>query len=392
LPAKNNKETSMTFYRDLGIYSDIVDQARRHGPLFPLASPGPETQAKVREVLGWCDHPEQEVAQDLRVERTWVKDGLCGEELSWSVGYGPRTSAWLLKPEGASGPLPGVLALHDHGGFKWYGKEKIADGPDEPHIPVDGFRQSAYGGRAWANALAKEGFAVLVPDTFLWGSRKFPLAEMETALSGRLPAVAGRYQQEAYGVPDEVAYYNYVTGHHEHVVSKYLNLVGTGLPGVVCFEDRIALNVLRARPDVLPDQVAAMGLSGGGNRAGLLRATATGLKAAVVVGLMSTYEGLLDHSTVTHTWMFFPFAWARHGDWPDLVACHAPAPLLVQYDKDDQLFTMEGMQAAHARLQGHYAAVGHPEAYTGQFYPGPHKFDLPMQAAAFAWLKEQLKS
>jgi hypothetical protein len=48
------------------------------------------------------------------------------------------------------------------------------------------------------------------------------------------------------------------------------------------------------------------------------------------------------------------------------------------------------MQAADARLKGHYASVGHPEAYTGQFYPGPHKFDLEMQVAAFAWLRKQL--
>jgi hypothetical protein len=34
--------------------------------------------------------------------------------------------------------------------------------------------------------------------------------------------------------------------------------------------------------------------------------------------------------------------------------------------------------------------VGQPEAYMGQFYPGPHKFDLEMQSAAFDWLKKEL--
>jgi hypothetical protein len=48
------------------------------------------------------------------------------------------------------------------------------------------------------------------------------------------------------------------------------------------------------------------------------------------------------------------------------------------------------MQAAHERLGAHYRSVGAPEAYQGQFYPGPHKFDLEMQAAAFAWLKKHL--
>jgi hypothetical protein len=104
---------------------------------------------------------------------------------------------------------------------------------------------------------------------------------------------------------------------------------------------------------------------------------------------MTTYPALLDHN-MSHTWMLFPFGWARHGDWPDIAACRAPLPLLVQYDLQDHLFTEEGMRDAHARLYQHYAGVGKPEAYTGQFYPGPHKFDLEMQAAAFDWLRQQL--
>jgi hypothetical protein len=232
---------------------------------------------------------------------------------------------------------------------------------------------------------------VLVHDTFLWGSRRFPFEVMQDALFAPIippEVIAAAWENRLF--PEEVASYNYLAGLHEHSVAKYLNLLGTGMPGVVCHEDRIALNYLRSRPDVLPDSLACMGLSGGGNRAGLLRATAYGLKAAVVVGLMSTYEGLLDHNTTTHTWMFFPLNWSRYGDWPDLVACQAPAPLLVQYDTEDSLFTPQGMQEAHARLEMLYRSVGASSAYTGQFYSGPHKFDVEMQAAAFAWLKQQL--
>jgi hypothetical protein len=64
-------------------------------------------------------------------------------------------------------------------------------------------------------------------------------------------------------------------------------------------------------------------------------------------------------------------------------------PLLVQYDLQDDLFTETGMKDAHARLQHHYVHAGKSDAYTGQFYPGPHKFDLEMQLAAFTWLKNQ---
>jgi len=372
-------------FQHLGGYSDLVAEAHQQHTLYPLAKPGPETQRKVRDVLGWCDRPEQ--ARDVRSERTWEADGVCGEELSWSVGYGPRTVAWLLKPAGARGPLPAVLALHDHGGFKYYGKEKIAAGPTPVEPVIQAWWDKSYGGRPWTNALARAGFAVLVHDTFLWGSRKFALPDMQQTVDAGAGARGPASDALPGGFPPVIAEYNAHAGPHEHVVSKYCNILGTSFPGIVAHEDRIAFNYLRSRSDVLANRVSCVGLSGGGNRAGMLRATADGLQAAVVIGLMSTYAGLLDKYVAVHTWMFFPFDWARHGDWPDLVACQAPAPLLVQYDLEDDLFTVEGMRNADARLKQLYKLAGNGTAYTGQFYPGPHKFDVPMQTAAFNWLK-----
>lgn len=377
----------MTIYQDLGVFSDWVDEARRQGPLYPLAAPGRETRARLREVLGFCSGPETPLG--VRVEKQWEKGGLAGEEISWSVGYGPRTHAWLVKPAGATGPLPGVVALHDHGGFKFFGKEKIAEGLEDAPAVMRAFWTTYYGGRAWANALAAEGFAVLIHDTFLWGSRRFPLETMPERVLDLTQTSQSTWWSNG-NAPFEIAQYNAAAGHHEHLVEKYCNLLGTTLAGVVSHEDRIALNVLRSRPEVDAARVACCGLSGGGNRSTLLLATHDGIAAAVIVGLMSTYEGLLDHNVANHTWMFFPNGWARRGDWPDIAASRAPLPLLVQYDNEDNLFTPEGMRAAHKRLAAHYASVSRSDAYTGQFYPGPHKFDLEMQTAAFAWLKAQL--
>ena len=52
-------------------------------------------------------------------------DGLDIEFLTWQLPMGPKTEAVLLKPSGASGRLPGILALHDHGGNKFLGWRKI---------------------------------------------------------------------------------------------------------------------------------------------------------------------------------------------------------------------------------------------------------------------------
>ncbi len=374
-------------YRHLGEYSDLVAAMHKQYGERPWAKPGPETQAKVRECLRFTLGAEQPA--QVKLERTWEKDDVAGELISWSVGYGPRSEAYVLKPAGVTERLPGILALHDHGGFKVYGKEKIAEGPEPLNDTLLSWRD-CYGGRSYANALAKEGYVVLAPDTFLWGSRRFSLETMPDfeRYVAELGAAAGRRE----GVADEYARYNLAASLHEHLVEKYCVMLGTTLSGIISYEDRLAANYLFGRSDVISDKIGCLGLSGGGLRSTLLQATCDHIKAAVVVGLMSTYDGLLDHNVASHTWMLYPDGWARCGDWPDLAACRAPAPLLVQYDNEDPLFTPAGMHAADERLRKHYASVGCPEAYEGQFYPGEHKFDLAMQAAAFNWLARWLKN
>lgn len=356
----------MSEYPYLAEFGDwVVAAESRAGGLWNAGVP--ITPSRVRETLGFSSADER--PGDVRVERAWEAEGVAGEEVSWSVGYGPRTHAYVLRPSGAVGPLPGVVALHSHDGFKFYGKEKVADGPSGCEPAVAALRAQAYGDRAFANALAREGYVVLAHDVFLWGSRKL-------APHGSAPA-------------DPVAY-NAEAGGYEHVAEKYAALLGTTLAGVVSYEDRVALAYLRSRPDVDPGRIGCAGLSGGGCRSALLLATSPHISAAVVVGMMSTYAGLLGDHVDKHTWMIFPPVYARLGDWPDLAAARAPAPLLVQYDEDDGLFSPEGMRAAHDRLIDLYTAAGDPDAYVGQFYPGPHKFDVPMQQAAFAWLGERL--
>lgn len=373
-------------YAHLGPYSDLVAAVQAQWPLFPSSPPSAETRRKAREVLRFTVADER--PQDIRSERTWSDDGVDGEQVSWSVGFGPRTIAWVLKPAGQTSPLPGQLALHDHGHFKFFGKEKIADGPDGPVTSLNGFRDTYYGGRAFANALAKEGFVVVVHDSFLWGSRRFPLDVMPPRELSLAEAAGATLEQEAAG--KEIVRYNGAAYLHEHLVSKYCTLLGTNLAAVIAFEDRIALNYLRSRKDVYPGRAGCIGLSGGGLRSTLLGATSDHLAACVIAGMMTSYEGLLSDCIAPHTWMLFPAGWSRHGDWPDLASSSAPSPLLVQYLLDDAQFTVAGMRGADAKIAAHYAGAGARQAYLGEFYPGPHRFDLKMQGAAFAWLRRQL--
>ena len=288
-------------YRDLGTYSDWVEFGREEA----TATSGPAslrlTPSIVRDIVGFgSDRPPI----DPCAGSTWAGEGVVGQEVSWSVGYGPRTQAWLLRPAGVPGPLPGVLALHDHSAFKYFGKEKIADGPGLPGPLVADLRRREYGGVAFANELARRGFTVLVHDVFLWGSRRFELG------GDSRPAGDGPHGDGPHGDgPEEIMAYNRAAIDHEHLVAKYCNLLSTSLAGVVAYEDRVALEYLRSRHDVVDGRIGCIGLSGGGCRAALLQATSPDISVSVIVCMMSTYSHLLDAHVAPHTWMFFPPVW-----------------------------------------------------------------------------------
>ncbi|MGZ9223802.1 MAG: hypothetical protein ACXW4Q_16985, partial [Anaerolineales bacterium] len=207
-------------YQHLGIFSDWVASAHRQHSLYPIAAPGPATQQLIRETLGFCHADESPM--DVEIEREWQKDGLLGQEVSWSVGFGPRTHAYVFKLAQAAKPLPGIVALHDHSGFKFYGKEKIADGPEETLPLLNEFRKVPYGGRAYVNALAREGFVVMVHDVFLWGSRGFPYDTMMQTMDDKTSTLIESQS-------DEIERYNTAADFHEHRVSKYCNILGTSM-------------------------------------------------------------------------------------------------------------------------------------------------------------------
>jgi hypothetical protein len=50
------------------------------------------------------------------------------------------------------------------------------------------------------------------------------------------------------------------------------------------------------------------------------------------------------------------------------------------------------MKAADGILSEIYTKAGARDRYNCSFYPGPHKFDVSMQAEAFGWFDRWLKN
>jgi dienelactone hydrolase len=320
-----------------------------------------------------------------QVQHQLTYDDLHVEHLTWQLPYGPPTEAYFFKPTGARGRLPAVLGLHDHGGNKYFGARKISQISDALHPLMKTHREEYYGGVSWANALAKRGFAVLVHDAFAFASRRVRYAD--------LPDVIRKGHMEVNPESEaEIKTYNKFAAEHEDLMAKSLFCAGTTWPGVFTGEDQRALDVLCARPDVDPDRVGCAGLSGGGLRTVYLSGLDDRIRCCCAAGMMTTWRDYLLNKCHTHTWMIYIPDLPDHLDYPEILGLHAPRPTLVLNCNNDDLFTIDEMKRADRMLGEVFSKAGATDRYKCSFYPGPHKFDLPMQTEAFAWFERWLQS
>ena len=346
----------------------------------------PSAHAKAQEQIG---EPLIKETITVTVKRKFNYDGLHIEELTWQLPYGRPVEAIFMKPENSAGRLPAILGLHDHAGKKYFGKRKITKTSDNQHPLIVEHQKSDYEGRAWANEMAKRGYAVLVHDAFSFASRRVFYEDMAGIEWGPLKA-EGRTDENPEDVRNIEAY-NEWAGHHEHVMAKSLFSAGTSYTGMVLAEDRIALDILSARKDVDPDRIGCGGLSGGGLRTVFLGGMDARIKCAVCVGFMSTWKDFLLNRSYTHTWMTYAPGLANYLDFPEIFGLRVPLPTMVQSNNQDGLYTLPEMKKADNILAEVFTKAGHPEKYSGKFYDGGHKFDVQMQNDAFDWFDNWLR-
>ncbi len=338
-----------------------------------------EAKGRVYSLLGYTP---QHCPLNARILESFTHDGLTVERIAYDQPFGPSTEGFFLKPAGSTGPLPAVVALHDHGGFKYYGKEKIVALPDEPPI-LQAFKQECYGGESWASRLAKRGYAVFAPDVFLWGSRKMAVEEVPDAFRDVMRDVQP-------GTREYIEAYNAFAGGYETIVAKSLFLAGVTWPGIMAYDDRRAVDYLLTRPDVDAARIGCGGLSGGGQRTIYLAGLDDRIQCGVCAGFMSTFAQTVKTDVHSHTWMFHLPHLAKLMDLPDLAALSGGRPFMALYDTEDPLWALEGQKAADEKLKNIYGKMNRPECYIGKYYPGPHKFDVLMQNDAFSWFDKWL--
>ncbi|MDV8024673.1 hypothetical protein [Rhodococcus sp. IEGM 1330] len=333
------------------------------GTQFEPGCPRFARRAAIGKALGVA---ETTLPRQVTRGRRWTRDGVRGVELTWN-----DTSAWLLTPQEAVHPLPAILLMHGHDGVKFYGKEKVADGPDGIAPGIAALREHGYGGSAPASRLVAAGFAVLVHDVFPWGSRRVPWEQ--------LPDRARRAGAHLEGLQR----YEAAAREHEHGLAKVAALQSSSLAGQILTEDLTALHVLRACAEVNPDRIATAGFSGGGARVAHLLACSDRLRAGVITASMSTYTDIADGRADDTSWLMITPGLPAVCDWPEIAGSAAPTPLLVQFAEQDSHFGTAGMRGAEASLRRDY---GSSKNLLTQWFPELHRFTTAMQDSAASWL------
>lgn len=299
------------------------------------------------------------------------------ERVKFNTTPDVRVPAFVLVPKNVPLPAPAIVALHDHGGFYLWGKEKIVALPDENPALQD-FRKHYYGGKSIAIELVRHGYIVVVIDMFYWGERRMML-EGDPADWRDRPATLSKERIQAF---------NARAGQNEQLVGRTIYSAGFTWPGVMFWDDIRTVDYLLSRPDVDPRRIGCVGLSVGGLRSCHLAALDARIRAAVVVGWMASFPWQL-HKQIRNTIGFTKVVPGlyQHLDYPDVASLAMPTPLLVINGSKDGLFHLDGVQASFTKLNACYAKAGVADCCRTRLYDTPHEFNGEMQGEAWEWLR-----
>ncbi len=337
----------------------------------------PEWQKRVRAlVFDRLFYAPEPTPPNARVVSRTERDGYREEYVTFQTTPDIRVPAFVLVPKNAKFPAPGIVALHDHGGFYMWGKEKLLEHQDE-HPAVTAFRKDAYGGRSIAAERARRGYVVVVIDMFYGGERRMILGDDPVEYRTR-PRDMTKEQINAF---------NSRSGQNEQLVARSLMTAGILWPGVMLWDDIRTVDYLATRPEVDPKRMACVGLSVGGYRSFMLGALDPRMKAAVDVGWMTSLGSQIKRNVIHSVGLTFHIPGLyRYVDLPDLSALVAPRALMVINGSRDGLFAPEGVKGAFEKIGRCYQKAGVPEKQSCVMYDGPHEFNPEMQAKAWQWL------
>ena len=177
-------------------------------------------QTKARAtVLERLFYAPPRVAPAAEVIRREDRGDYVKEALTFQTTPDLRVPVYVLIPKKARLPAPGIVALHCHGGFYVWGKDKLVDTDDE-HPALAEYKQQLYQGRSVASELVRRGYVVIVIDAFYWGERRMLLDQDPPS-----------YHDSQTMTKTDVSDFNRRAQQSEQLVARSLFAAGVTWPG-----------------------------------------------------------------------------------------------------------------------------------------------------------------
>ena len=256
--------------------------------------------------------------------------------------------AYFLLPKEAKGRLPTMICLPGHG----RGVDDIV-GMNE-----DGTLRTAYGGyqNDFALQAVHNGFAVLAVEQFGFGHRRDARARQAGGgTSSCQPASGAAF------------------------------LLGQTMVGWRVYDVIRSVDYLRTRPEVAPDRIGCMGISGGGTITFFAAAIEKRIKAAVISGYFNTFRDSI--LSIPHCIDNYVPGILEYAEMADIAGLIAPRPLFVESGARDPIFPVEATRAAFVKARAIYRLFEAEDRVGMEIFDDEHVFH---GAQAFPFLKAHL--
>jgi len=162
-------------------------------------------------------------------------------------------------------------------------------------------------------------------------------------------------------------------------------MLGETMTGWRVWDAMRALDYMVTRPEVDPQRLATMGISGGGMTSLFTACLDTRVQVAVVSGYLNTFRDSI--LAVNHCVDNYVPGLLKVVEMPDMAGLIAPRALFAESGTKDPIFPLPAFEQAVARLREIYAAFGVPERFGWEVFEGDHQFH---GVGAFAFLKKYL--